>query len=94
MPHKWTEAEAIAVLVLAKRYGSSGWQGDSLAEILISERGITRGSIRMAIQNNLELMGLPGGLKNASNLQESAFQKYGKTATEELRKVAEMKLDS
>lgn len=83
--HHWTDAENIAVLVLTKRYGKVGWEEDPLARILLSAHGITKGSIRMAIQNFLHLMGKPGGLSKSSKRQKQAFLDYGQLSLEDLR---------
>lgn len=90
--HHWTEAEIIAVLVLTKCYGKVGWEDDPLARILISGHGIKKGSIRMAIQNFLHLMGKPGGLSKSSKRQRQSFLDYGEFGPKELRSKADQAL--
>ncbi len=83
--HHWTEAETLAVLVLTKRYGKVGWEEDPLARILVGSRGIPPGSIKMAIQNYLHLMGKPGGLSKSSAKQRQLFRDYGELNEVDLR---------
>ncbi len=90
--HHWTDAENIAVLVLTKRYGKVGWEEDPLAKILVSMHGIKKGSIKMAIQNFLYLMGKPGGLSKSSKRQKQAFLDYGQLSLEDLRSKADQEL--
>ena len=91
MTHEWTTEEVLAVFALTKRFGTTGWRDDSLAKELLA-RGISKGSVGMAIQGFLYLMGLPGGLNHPSRRQREVFAEYKGCGKDELRKLAQERL--